>query len=156
MPGIPSWKMTFRRGKGMAKKPSRIKMDLGGFVPHELRQNHPKTQLGKDFRDLRWCSLWTLVWCHVGFRMLRHPYLGLSQLNMVPLAIPRQTLAYGPGGSIDKPLAATGILGWAEWLREPPLFSPMKIWTHNTANQKALALIVLLVIIHTWAIEGAR
>lgn len=47
--------------------PGRIKTMapfLPGFVPHELRQNHPKTQ----------------------------------------------TLAYGPGGSIDKPLAATGKL----------------------------------------------
>ena len=40
-------------------------LTLRGFVPHELRQNHPK----------------------------------------------QQSLAYAPGGSIDKPLAATGPLG---------------------------------------------
>ena len=146
MPGIPSWKMTFRRGKGMAKKPSRIKMDLGGFVPHELRQNHPKTQLGKDFRDLRWCSLWTLVWCHVGFRMLRHPYLGLSDYpnwtwfwrfddeTMSPGGVMRMFMVHGPFRGrpwlMDQEDRLTslwpprGFLAeWAEWLREPPIFS---------------------------------
>ena len=128
------------------KKPSRIKMDLGGFVPHELRQNHPKTQLcGKDdFRALRCVSCW--------FQDVQALlYLGLSPLILVltfwwlenheshhgPL-IPRQTLAYGPGGSIDKPLAATGILGSAV-KRAPPIFIHFLQWKLGpTANQKSL------------------